>query len=276
MSKKKFSLSTYAYTRMLTRSRWAWEFLRRNETFLADARHHHSFGLNRKNAHNGIQLIRAFEPQRLAQSWGLAFFPDPNKNGIEADVFWSGDLYPRAINMHVSPRHPAEADDIFDRCLDLCQITHFTDTEGREHLLLRTNECAIQIRCSGLSLLSLEPVRMRIVIDGIDNLSERLKVFEKAKRLFDQGGDGRAPRWSRTSKALRNALVALDADMAGLSHFETATLLYGREFAAKSWSSESDALRQEIYRARKRGRHLRDGGYVSLLSKTASLARVNE
>lgn len=263
-------LSGYDYTHLLTRSRWAWEFLRRNESFLDDARSSDADELSRKTASNGIQLIRATQPQRLAQSWGLAFFPDPNKNGIEADLFWSGSLYPRAINIHVSPRPVSETDDIFDRCVDICKITHFTDTEGREHLLLRTGECAIQIRCSGLSLLSLEPVRMRIVIGGIDNLGERLKVFEKAKRLFDQRGPDPSPKWSRTSKALRNALIALDADIAGLSHFETASLIYGRDYASKCWSSQSDALRQEVYRSRKRGRHLRDGGYLKLLSKDAA------
>jgi hypothetical protein len=261
------TLVSYDYTALLTRSRWAWEFLRRNSRFREDCERAQSQTVSWKEAGRGITLVKPRQDQRQAQKWGLGFFPDPDENAIAANVFWCSGLYPRAINVHVGPMGPGDVDDIYRRFCELCEIVHFTDLVGREQLLLKTSECVLQVRCSGLSLLSPEPVKMRFVIDGIDDLGGRLKVFEKAKRLFADGRRAQKPKWSRKSLALRNALVAIDCEALGFGHFDIASTIYGRSRAEDQWSSHSDALRQEIYRALKRGRSLRDGGYVELLQR---------
>ncbi|MEZ5945622.1 MAG: hypothetical protein R3C04_01990 [Hyphomonas sp.] len=40
------------------------------------------------------------------------------------------------------------------------------DTSGHELLLLKGNGCVVQVRCTGMSLLAMEPVKMGFLIEG--------------------------------------------------------------------------------------------------------------
>lgn len=201
----------------------------------------------------------------MAERWGLAFFPDLEQNGLEADAIWSGGIYNRRVHTHITPRGPNEASEIYDRTVAICRITHFTDMAGREHLLLKGNGCVIQVNCSGMSLLAQEPVKLSMVIDSLEEFQAKLKTLQRAQRVYDPQAEDEIPEWSRHSLALRNALVALDCHDAGKSYFDTATFIYGETRAREAWDSPSRAMKDEMKRALARGRELRDGGYASLL-----------
>lgn len=79
-------LPQYDYARKLSRTRWAWEFLRRNPDFLEDARRHGPDELSVREACRSITLIRPLIDPCDAERWG-AFFPDPSLNGFDANVF---------------------------------------------------------------------------------------------------------------------------------------------------------------------------------------------
>lgn len=130
-------LPQYDYAWKLSRSRWAWEFLRRNPDFLEDARRHGPDELSVREACRSITIIRPRIDQCDAERWGLAFFPDPSLTGFDANVFWSAGLYPRQVQVQVGPRAPGEVCDIFEKTTNICRIFHLTDTSGRELLLLK-------------------------------------------------------------------------------------------------------------------------------------------
>ncbi len=201
----------------------------------------------------------------LAERWGLAFFPDPEECGLEADAFWSGGLYPRRVYMQVSPSGPNESCEFYDRTVGICRITHFTDMAGREHFLLKGNGCVIQVFCTGMSLLAREPVKLSFIIDSLDEFQIKLKTLQRAQRVYDPQSETEIPEWTRHSLSLRNALVALDCHDAGKSYFETASFIYGDVRAKDAWDSPSRAMKDEMKRALARGRELRDGAYSSLL-----------
>ena len=170
------------------------------------------------------------------------------------------------MNVQVTPRHPGEVDDIFERSVRACRITHLTDTSGREYLLLRGNNHVVQVGCTGLSLLSVEPVKMKIVIEAVTSLDESLTIIERAKPLYRTDQQNAPPEWTRTSLAFRNAIISLDAHAQRLSYLETASIIYGSKRASEAWSGPSRAMKDEMKRALARGRDLRDGGYRALLS----------
>ena len=89
MSRLADHISAYDYTWLLSDSRWAWEFLRRNRRFLEDSSLPSASELSFAPACHQITLVRPRAPQALAERWGLAFFPDPEDSGLEADAFWS-------------------------------------------------------------------------------------------------------------------------------------------------------------------------------------------
>ena len=262
----RIDLDDYAYTCRLSRSRWAWEFLRRNSEFRQAALRAGGSQISEKPACHGIRLLRPLCDQIDAEKFGLVFFPDIDANGYEADVFWIPALYARALTMQVVPRHPSERDDIFDQTINVCEVTHLTDRVGREYLMIRGHGHSIQVACSGLSLLSVEPVRMKLIIDNVSSMDETLKVIGKAQRILGKDDSSFNDTWTRSSLAFRNALIALDAYETGLTYFETAAIIYGEDRATEAWQSPSRAMKDEMRRALVRGRELRDGGYRDLLT----------
>jgi len=266
MIDEKASLPRYDYMAKLTRSRWAWEALRRNADFRADAACRPKGELSRKEACRNITIIKPRIDQTIAESWGLAFIPDPNLNALDADVFWSDGIYPRKLTVQVSPRQPSEMCEIYERTTSVCRVVHFSDRVGREQLLLKTRDCVVQVRCEGLSLLSLEPVRMKVVFDKFSELDAKLKLLERAMELYGDPKLDDAPRWTRETLALRNAMIALDCIEAGLSHFDCAKIIYGLQRAAADWKAPGGAMKSEMKRAFRKGVYLREGGYRDLLS----------
>ena len=176
--------TNYEYTWKLGRSRWAWEFLRRNPKFIEDVNRYSVDDVSIKKLSDSIRLIRPRIDQAPAKKWGLAFFPLLKHDAARADVFWSGGLYPRTIAVYVGPRRYEEKCDLVERTLKLSRVTHLTDTVGREHLLLRGNGCVVQVRCEGLSMLGHERVKMKIVIDGMSDFEVKMRVLDKVKQLY--------------------------------------------------------------------------------------------
>lgn len=261
-------LARYAYTQKLSRSRWAWEFLRRNRTFLEDARRYSARGIPRQSACRNVTLLRPGTGQTAAERWGLLCFPDPDADGLSADVFWNPAIYAGALKVHVGPRSPGEPCEIFEETTRLCDVLHLADAAGREHVLLRAGDLSVQVACEGLSLLSPEPVRIQIVIAGVACLGTHLRYLEKARALL---GAPVPRRWTRTTRALRHALMALDCRQAGLSQKDTARLIYGRARADSDWGAPGGAMRGEIRRAIRKGFHYAAGGYSELLDAPEGL-----
>ena len=260
------SLDDYEYTCRLSRSRWAWEFLRRNAEFRSIASLAGPSKITRKPACNNVHLVRLECDQVAAEQYGLLFVPDIDANGHDADLFWNPSLFARALTVQVTPRHPNERDEIFEATVASCNVTHLTDRVGREHILIRGNGHTLQVVCSGLSTLSVEPVRLKLIIDSVSSLDETLKVIGRAQRILGTDDPSFSETWTRSSLAFRNALIALDAHEAGLTYFETAAIIYGEDRATEAWQSSSRAMKDEMRRALARGRELRDGGYRDLLT----------
>ena len=200
----------------------------------------------------------------LFRSWGLAFFPDPRHDGFTANAFWSSALFPRQVQVQVSPAGPGEACPIYERTVKQCEIVHLVDTAGREHILVKGNGRVVQVQCTGMSMLSPEPVRLGFLIRGTTNFASRWRMLDEAQRVYGARED--VVPWSRTNLALRNALVAQDCEIAGLSVRETAEIIYGKARVEEAWAGPGRSMKDEIRRARARGRDLVSGGYRTLLA----------
>lgn len=263
----------YDYLWKLSRSRWAWEVLRRNAEYRRDAADRPEGELEIRGACRGITLIRPRIDQAIAERWGLAFMPDPDLNALEAELFWSDRIYPRKLTVQVSPRQPGEVCEFFERTTAVCRITHFTDRVGREQFVLKTDSCAVQVRCEGLSLVSGAPVRMSVMFSQLEQLDHKLKLLERALGLYGEPAPVEKPVWRRDSLALRNAIIALDCIEAGLSQYECARIIYGVEHAEADWKAPGGALKSEMKRAFRKGVYLRDGGYRDLLASPQTRRR---
>ena len=258
-------LARYDYTANLSRGNWAWEFARRNSALKAAA-YAAQPDFETRTACCDIQLLRLCEQDRQAEDWGLLYFPNPDQSALTTHVFWSDKTYPRKVAVHVRERERGEIDEIFEKSTRLCKIIHLVDAFEHEHILVKGKKCSIQVRCSGKSLLSLEPVKMEFSISGFSTMQDHVNALNRAQKVYGDD-DMSPPVWSRKGLGYRNALVALDAHDAGLTYRETATIFYGEKRISEEWGGPSSAMKSEMARLLAKGQRLRDGEYFSLLEE---------
>jgi hypothetical protein len=263
----------YDYLWRLSDDRWAWEYARRSKRVLHYARNRKSDDISEMQApYANIRLLKSRVHQTMAERLGFAFMPDPKLNGFEADIVWTRYAYPDQVQIHCSPLRRGQTCDIWERCVPICDITHVTDTAGREFLLLRGKGCVVQVRCTGLSLLGMEPVRMNLTISDVDAFDRKVKAQKAVLALLGNGPDVEAPRWTKRTQILRNGLIALDSLEAGLNRREIAEIIYGKSRVDAEWTGPSmkHAMRYVTLKAEA----LRDGGYlVELLGSQFGMNR---
>jgi len=257
------TLKKYNYLWRMSRDRWAWEYLRRNKDFRKDAALHSSDDISEMTApcrNANIRLLRSRVPQKLAARWGLVFMPDPSLNGIDADAVWLKTAFPDQVEVNCTPRAEGQTCDIWDRTVPHCKITHVTDRAQREFLLLRGNGCVAQVRCTGQTLLSLEPVRMKLQISDMETYEQKLKAQKEGMRIFGNDPEAETPVWRKRTQILRNGLIALDCLELGMTHREIAVVLYGKAAVDAEWgvTSMKSTTRYLVNKAKA----LRDGGYL--------------
>lgn len=129
-------------------------------------------------------------------------------------------------------------------------------------MLLRTQDRSATLKLTGARAYR-GPVRLAFVIDG----RKRARTHGTLIALYEDliAGSPLADKRSLKLTVLRNALIALDGDMAGASHFEIAAAMFGRTNARQAWKSGSRSMKELVRRARAKGRELRDGGYRELI-----------
>jgi hypothetical protein len=259
------TLVKYDYTSKLCRGNWAWEFARRN-TALRKAAFASRPDLEAATSWCGIKLLKQRAFDLVAEAWGLIYFPNPDQSAITTDVFWSDKTFPRRVAVNVREREPGEVDELFERSIRLCRIVHLVDAGGREHVLVKGQACAIQVRCTGQSLLSPKPMKMDLGTSDFSTLDDHVATLNRAQKVYGDD-DTSPPVWSRKGLGYRNALIALDAHDAGLSYREMAMIFYGAARVATEWAGPSSALKAEMSRMLAKGQRLRDGGYRALLEE---------
>lgn len=256
-------LARYDYLSRLSADRWAWEYARRNPDLRRDAKLRAEDDISERTVPCAdIRLLKSNNPQRLAQRWGLLFMPDPGLNGFEANAVWNKHAYPHQVEVNCSPRAPGESCDIWDRTVPIFQITHVTDLQAREFLLIRGKGCVVQVRCTGVSLLGLEPVRMKLTISDLKAYERKLKAQKAALALIEEDSEPEAPLWTKTTQILRDGLVALDCLELGMSRREIAIVLNGKAAVDAEWNDETATMRDAIRYIIKKAEGLRDGGYL--------------
>lgn len=276
---KTFGLETDAFTAQydylwrLSDDRWAWEYARRSRKVQRYAENRSPIDLSELKANCAdIRLLKSRVPQNMAERLGFVFMPDPALNGIDADVVWTRQAFPDQVEVNCCPLGLNETCDIWERSVPICKITHVTDVAGREYLLLRGKGCVVQVRCSGLSLLGMEPVRMKLTMSDIADFERKVKIQKAALAILGDGPDTETPRWTKRTQILRNGLIALDCLDLGMSRRDVAVMLYGEARVDEEWNGPSmkHAIRYLVLKAEA----LRDGGYfVELLGSQLAFDR---
>lgn len=250
----------YDYTMGLRRRDWAWEFLRRNPKFLEEAYAHYHTVQRSMSCIADSKVLHLYEPCPLAETWGLMFFPNPDQPAPRADVYWLSGWDPAIVAMEVTSRQNGEVDKM-KAVIDGCQIDVLRDPYGTEHLLTRGTFSTAQSICSGKSLLhAREPVKVTLDTRGPGRMHRAYDAYKLAEEILHPGPF----KWTDRTIRLRNALICLDANVAGLSLRDAAEIIYGHARVETDWSHQR-SMRDRTRSYSRMGQTLADGAYRRLL-----------
>jgi hypothetical protein len=255
------SLDDYAYTRGFGHTGWAWEFLRRNETYQRD------FRINRAGhpapmAHSsGAIVVRLRRKVFAAEHWGLHLFADPLKTACDAHVFWLTKCQRNAIICTLRIANDNEVG-----ALNLASF------RGQRQVLVTPSDEVVVIVDHRMSASMV--VRNATFLIGKSAVTFEILGLENSKRAMDavctlRNLTTNAARElnvkSRFSSKYLNYLVALDGHLAGRSYRDIAEILYGADRIGPYWTDDSRGYKSKVRRAVERGVALMNGGYRELL-----------
>ena len=263
------NIQSLDYLRTMSKSRWAWEFLRRNPDYIKDFSSYTNGALYRQRRGN-LELLRLSRAEPEAEKWGLLFFASPRKTAQEAPVFWTQAANSKVIKVETRPCLTEDQTKPIETLFDLRLIhghpVHLTDGHGQEHALLERKNRVVQMKVYGNTLLNGD-VKLNFILEGFDSLDNKLKMIKRLEKLYDNRVENSviATDWTARTANLRDALIALDIYQAGKHHIDAALAIYGERAIESGHSSFEGALKNRMYRARKRGIELMQGGYLNLI-----------
>ena len=249
---------------------WAWECLRRNPDYVRDFRRNRA-GLDRpivlKSATRLIRQRRRFPD---AEKWGLLTFADPKASAPEADVFWTSDALPSAIDVQLTGvlDHEIERADqgdlIFLRRLQTRRSILETSW-GPQHILLDGMRFWVQLNSRASDMIG-DCGAVSLKIEGFAHANLKLKTGAHFLELYRRI-DGRlsAIATRRDAKKIRKALIAYDVRAAGGGYKDIAIALFGYETVKEEWVCGRRHLKDRAKRALAPAEELIDGGYRRLL-----------
>ena len=110
-------------------------------------------------------------------------------------------------------------------------------------------------------------VKLTFILEGFGSLDAKMKTIKRLAKLYNHVTESSANSmdWSPRTASLRDALIALDIYQAGQNHYDAAKAILGKNVLDNGYASFEGALKNRMYRARKRGIELMQGGYQELM-----------
>lgn len=254
-------LDDYAYTRMLDRPGWAWEYLRRNPSYRGGFDENAGFDHHEDLVVNGVQCFHLEKRSFAAKAWGLVAFECPDRTAETANVFWHPDVSRRIVPCDCAP-----IDGWTGAAFDLLKLSgrrQLLITENAEYLVVQRNCKSARLVAHGRSLLT-GPVKATFHIEGLERAG---RVAETLRTLasFMNEQQSKALELGQSESQLHDYLIALDGHLEGRTYRDIAEVLYGADRVNEVWTNETRHLKDKVRRAVASGIELMNGGYRKLL-----------
>lgn len=230
----------------LSRSDFAWEFLRRNPRYRAVAR-----------ARSSTRAFDDAHGEEVARPWGLQFVADPSLPAQIADVFWRPEIAP-ALVVTLEPSLSPRASPL--RLGSNVALQRW-GSDGL-HLKLRSGIQAV-VREGDLST----PLAVVLPISG--QFSASLRAARSLHRAMVGAPAPLDDLTPQQQLRLDRTLIALDGAASQRSYRDIANQVFGpARVGSEAWKTSS--VRDAAIRLVRAGRRLMDGGYLRLLAPDSS------
>jgi hypothetical protein len=216
-------------------------------------------------ADDGTLVIRLAKRVPAAESWGLRFFPDPTRPGGAVPIFWRSTIYRGALSARVLGPDS-----------DTASSFRLAEIPGRKAVLI-AEHCRGKLAVEDASFAALiafdgalaappEALTLAVEHGGLADLDARLRALQAFIEHCQRRYRPAPPERGFAPQRLKDALVALDARLAGASLRQIAELLMGADIVVQDWDNGSRFSRERARRAVNRGVALMEGGWRDLLA----------
>lgn len=190
-------------------------------------------------------------------------FADPALTALEARHVWLPEPGRSVLPAVAQPVAASRVQDGSVLVTALPSLEHIlVDISGRQHVVLRANGAALQLLIEGADV-AVAPVAITFLVRGLAALREASDHLAALRRILSPASRRLAPpRWTPTTRKLRDAVVAIDGRDAGASYYEVAVVLHGVEYVERNWRT---GLKRSMRHHLRRGLELSRGGYRNLL-----------
>lgn len=243
---------------------WAWEFLRRNQDYVADWRCSVPRHLPCVTLVDGTQLLRL--PRRFprAEQWGLYALANPTLCAHEAFVFWHANALKRVVRLKA--QKPRERDDgsVYRLADFKADRRAIIDVDGIPRVLMKGRGLYVPLEIHGLSVLT-APFTPVFELHDLADLAAQTELLKRLQRFTEPEPEAIQKPPFASDERLHHALIALDESLKGKSYRQIAITIFGEKKVAEEWQGPSQFLKDRIRRLVAKGTELMNGGYRDLL-----------
>lgn len=215
---------------------------------------------------DGTHLYRLKFRDTKAESFGLHFIPDPDLTAFETTAFWLPEIM--SVNLEVASEiaHRLERQEPPLRWDEIPGEKHFLIAPGRRpKLVINAPGYAAQLAIEENALPVPQVVYMSLRLGAGHLMNSRLRRVEEFAD-FCLGRDVTCkPMRGLSPIKLKNALIALDGQLAGVSQRRIAEVIFGVETVRLDWDKGPRSYKSKTRRLIKKGVSLMKTGYRDLL-----------
>ncbi len=243
---------------------WAWEFLRRNQDYIADWRCSVPRHLPYITLKDGTQLLRLRRRYPRAEKWGLHAFPDPKLCAHQAPAFWHAKALKRVVRLNAGKVDEAEQgvqQTLADFRADRRAVI---GVDGTALVLLKRRGVHVALDIRGLSVLT-APFEPAYEMRGLTDIPAQAELLKRLHRFTEPAPEAVGDVPPPVDERLHHALIALDESLKGKNYRQIAITIFGEKKVAEEWLGHSQYLKDRTRRLVAKGTELMKGGYLDLL-----------
>jgi hypothetical protein len=243
---------------------WAWEFLRRNQDYVADWRSSVPRHLPYVTLQDGTRLLRLRRRFPRAEKWGLHTFPDPKLCAHQAPVFWHANVLKRVVRLNAGKSDDGEQAARRTLAEFKADRRAVIGVDGVPLVLMKRRGVHVAVDIRGLSVLTapFEPV---FELRDLTDISAQTELLKRLQRFTEPAPEAVQKPPFTADERLQHALIALDESLNGKSYRQIAITIFGEKKVAEEWQGASQFLKDRTRRLVAKGTELMRGGYRDLL-----------
>ena len=256
-----------AYDRLLNLpySGWSWEYKRR-DTALRTASYASRLNIATMRRDDGSRLYRLKSRDPLAETFGLHFIPDPDLSAFEATPFWLPEIMTMNLEVASEIAHRIERRDTPLRWDEIPGEKHFLIAPGRRSkLVINAPGYAAQLAIEENALPVPHVLYMSLRLGAGHLMTKNLRHVEEFADFCLGRSVTCKPVRGLSPVKLKNALIALDGQLAGISQRRIAEAIFGAETVRQDWDKGPRSYKSKTRRLIKKGVRIMKTGYRDLL-----------